>query len=265
MKDGVLARDGVQLAYEDAGHGDPPVVLVHGWTCDRSALLPQREHLLAHHRVVSVDLRGHGASDKPRQDYTMEVFADDVAALLRHLGIDRPAVIGHSMGGVVALVLAARHPGRPGAIVTLDAPVVPSDAMRRATAALVPALEGPGYRQAQQAFVRRALLQPGDDPARAEVLIAAMASAPQHVMVSAFREMLACDTAAAAAACRVPFLYLYAAKPATDLKRLRDLCPHVITGQTVGAGHFHQLEVPEQVNAMIDRFLGLIAAKVATA
>lgn len=261
----MLVRDGVRLAYEDAGRGDPPAVLVHGWTCDRSALAPQREHLSRRHRVVSVDLRGHGASDAPQQDYTMEVFADDVAALLRHLDVDRPVVIGHSMGGVIALVLAARHYGLAGAIVTLDAPVAPSDAMRRATATLVPALEGPGYREAQQTFVRRALLQPTDDPVRAQALIERMASAPQHVMASAFREMLACDTEAAAQACRVPFLYLYAAKPATDLKRLRQLCPQVMTGQTVGAGHFHQLEVPDQVNAMIDRFLALIAAKAAGA
>jgi hypothetical protein len=48
---------------------------------------------------------------------------------------------------------------------------------------------------------------------------------------------------------------LYAAKPSSDLARLRQLCPRVVTGQTVGAGHFHQIEVPEQVNAMIDRFL----------
>jgi len=53
------------------------------------------------------------------------------------------------------------------------------------------------------------------------------------------------------------FLYLAAASPLADLARLRELCPHVMIGQTVGAGHFHQLEVPVQVNAMIDRFLEL--------
>jgi pimeloyl-ACP methyl ester carboxylesterase len=43
----------------------------------------------------------------------------------------------------------------------------------------------------------------------------------------------------------------------TEMPRLRAVCPHVVTGQTVGAGHFHQLEVPEQVNAMIERFLAV--------
>jgi hypothetical protein len=53
----------------------------------------------------------------------------------------------------------------------------------------------------------------------------------------------------------VPFLYLAAAPPLADLVRLRALNPQIVIGQTVGAGHFHQLEVPEQVNAMIERFL----------
>ena len=59
----------------------------------------------------------------------------------------------------------------------------------------------------------------------------------------------------AARECKVPFLYLAAAAPLADFAKLRQLCPHVVIGQTVGAGHFHQLEVPDQVNAMIERFL----------
>ena len=60
---------------------------------------------------------------------------------------------------------------------------------------------------------------------------------------------------ASSSACTVPFLALYAEQAFTDLARLRALCSHVITDQTVGAGHFHQLEAPEQINAMIERFL----------
>ena len=60
-------RDGVKLAFEETGHGTP-VVLIHGWTCDRSYFAPQRDHFARAHRVVSVDLRGHGESDKPHVD-----------------------------------------------------------------------------------------------------------------------------------------------------------------------------------------------------
>ena len=63
-----LIRDGVALAYEEAGSGDPPLLLVHCWCCDHSYFQPQFEHFQRDHRVVAVDLRGHGASDKPVQD-----------------------------------------------------------------------------------------------------------------------------------------------------------------------------------------------------
>jgi pimeloyl-ACP methyl ester carboxylesterase len=63
-----LIRDGVALAYETRGQGDPPILLVHGWTCDHTYFAPQAEHFSRNHRVISVDLRGHGESDKPEQD-----------------------------------------------------------------------------------------------------------------------------------------------------------------------------------------------------
>ncbi len=69
--------------------------------------------------------------------------------------------------------------------------------------------------------------------------------------------MLAHDTAADAAACRVPTLAVASATLPGDVGRFRKLCPQLVTGQTVGSGHFHQLEVPEQINLMIDRFLAI--------
>jgi pimeloyl-ACP methyl ester carboxylesterase len=86
-----------------------------------------------------------------------------------------------------------------------------------------------------------------------------MASAPQHVMAAAAEDVFTRDAAATAAACRVPFLFITAAAPRSDLAQLRELCPQLVVGQTVGAGHFAQLLVPEQVNAMIARFLAVSA------
>ncbi len=115
-------RDGVKLSFEETGHGKA-VVLIHGWTCDRSYFAPQRDHLARTHRVVSVDLRGHGESDKPQGPYTIAGFADDVAWLCQDLGLVKPIVIGHSMGGMTALEVAARHPDLPRAIVACDSPM----------------------------------------------------------------------------------------------------------------------------------------------
>src|SRR5262249_39115283 len=76
-----LDHDDTTLAYEDTGTGDPAFVFVHGWTCNHTHFAPQVEHFRRRHRTVAVDLRGHGASDAPEQEYTISGFADDVAWL----------------------------------------------------------------------------------------------------------------------------------------------------------------------------------------
>ncbi len=258
-----LIRDGVKLCFEEAGSGAPPLVFVHGWTCDHSFFAPQFDHFKRAHRVIAVDLRGHGESDKPQQDYTIAAFADDLKWLCAELRVEKPVVVGHSMGGFIALVLAAEHPQVPSAIVTLDSPIVLPAPISDTVLDFMRALRGVNFREAQRQFVSQMLFLPSDDPERKSRIIDTMSSAPQHVMASAFEGLDTCDTAAAAAACKVPFLALYADRVMSDLNRLRSLCPHVITGQTVGAGHFHQLEVPAQINAMLDRFLTTALPKAA--
>ena len=74
-----MTMQGKRLAFEDGGVGEPPFVFVHGWTCVRSSFAPQTEHFAQRRRVVSVDLRGHGESDKPAGSYPIAAYADDVA------------------------------------------------------------------------------------------------------------------------------------------------------------------------------------------
>jgi pimeloyl-ACP methyl ester carboxylesterase len=249
----MLNRDGVELFYAEAGTGEPPVLLVHGWTCDHTAMAPLFTYFRRSHRVITVDLRGHGESDKPEQDYTMAVFADDLAWMCGELGLEKPIVIGHSMGGVIAVEVAARFPDLPSAVVTLDAPVVASAALLDRVKPLVEGFHSSAFRELQDQFVDSMFL-PTDNQERKARIKAGMLSTHQHVAESAFDNVLK-DTVSAARACKVPLLVLAAAESLSDLPRLCEVCPNVVTGQTVGAGHFHQLEVPEQITAMIERFL----------
>jgi pimeloyl-ACP methyl ester carboxylesterase len=252
-----LTRDGVALAYDEAGRGDPPMLFVHCWTCDHTFLAPQFEHFSRAHRVVAVDLRGHGESDKPEQDYTVAGFADDLVWLCGRLELTKPVIVGHSMGGNIALELAARYPDVPAAIVMLDSCIVPAPALLEALQQGAEGLRGPEYREVSRQIMHSVCL-PSDDAERTARLIAITSAAPQHVMSNSFdQHLLVWDGAAAAAACRVPALYIGAATPLADVARLRELCPQLVVGQTVGAGHFNNQEVPEQVNAMIERFLAV--------
>lgn len=255
-----MRRDGVDLFYEERGEGEPPILLVHGWCCDHTYFAAQLEHFANRdHRVVAVDLRGHGRSDKPLQAYTMQVFADDLAWVCEVLELARPVVVGHSMGGIVAFDLAARYPDLPSGVVMLDAAVVLPSAARAAIPGFLQKLRGPGYRETLRGYVANSLFIPTDDRERKGRILEGMSSAPQHVVVSAFEGLRDYDPTEATGGLAVPAVYIAAdeAQPRSDMARFHELAPQILYGKTVGSGHFCQLEVPEQVNAMIDRFLAV--------
>jgi pimeloyl-ACP methyl ester carboxylesterase len=257
-----LSRDGVTLCYEEAGQGGPPLLFVHGAFCDHSHFQPQFERFRTTHRVVSVDLRGHGESDKPVQDYTIAGFADDLAWLCGELGLYQPAIIGHSMGGMIALDLAARYPTLPSAIVALDSTIVPPPGTDVFLQPFTDGMHTPEYRDAVRHFMSMNFL-PTDDAKRKSAILDAMTALPQHVISSVWDDHLRWDSTAAAAACKAPVVYVDHGAPNCDLNKFRELCPQLVIGQTVGSGHFATLEVPDQVNAMIERFLFVVAQQPA--
>jgi pimeloyl-ACP methyl ester carboxylesterase len=146
-------------------------VLVHGWCCDHSYFAPQFEYFSSKHRVVTVDLRGHGQSDKPQQSYTMEAFADDVVWLCGQLGLVRAVVIGHRMGSVVAFDLATRYPTLFSGIAMLDAAVVPPAGGRAAISHFLGELRSPDYEKVLREYVANVLFIPTDDQRRKERIL----------------------------------------------------------------------------------------------
>jgi 3-oxoadipate enol-lactonase len=106
------------LAHDDVGEGTP-VVLVHGHTLDRRVWRPCVEALAREHRVVACDLRGYGASPPPREDQPHR-HAEDVLALAAFLGLERPALVGLSMGGGVVLNAALIAPEQVSRLVLVD-------------------------------------------------------------------------------------------------------------------------------------------------
>jgi pimeloyl-ACP methyl ester carboxylesterase len=250
-----IVHNGVTLAYEDRGVGKPTFVFVHGWTCNRSFFAPQVAHFARQHRVVSIDLRGHGDSDKPQGPYTRAQDADDIAFVIEQLGLGPVVAVGHSMGGTIVLQLAAAHPACVVAIVMVDpAPFVFAPEQRTGVEAMVAAIEA-GNQEPRRQFIANHLFLPTSDRKLVEDVLAVMLATPSHVAASAMRGDLAFDGPAVAAHCKVPALHLAATPPFNPPHRMTEWLPRVVNGWTVGAGHFNQLEAPDQVNAMIEGFL----------
>src|SRR3970040_1141642 len=113
--------NGIEVNYREKGEGYP-AFLIHGYTGNLRNWALQVPVISREFRMVSMDHRGHGHSDKPTEpeDYSLELMAEDAYGLLEHLGIEECYVVGHSMGGVVAQLLALNHPEPVRALVLVD-------------------------------------------------------------------------------------------------------------------------------------------------
>ncbi|WP_432987641.1 alpha/beta fold hydrolase [Dactylosporangium sp. CA-233914] len=112
--------NGINLYYETHG-GGRPMILLHGGLGSGEMFGPILPVLAGHHQVIAVDLQGHGRTADIDRPLAVPLMADDVAALIDHLGLDQPDVVGYSLGGGVALQVAIRHPEKVGRLVSASA------------------------------------------------------------------------------------------------------------------------------------------------
>jgi pimeloyl-ACP methyl ester carboxylesterase len=119
---GDVEAQNVRLHYTRTGGDRPPLVLAHGVTDDGLCWTPVAEALAAEYDVIMVDARGHGRSSAPEQGYGPAEQAEDLRAVIAALGLERPAILGHSMGAATTLVLAGTYPDVPGKILLEDPP-----------------------------------------------------------------------------------------------------------------------------------------------
>ena len=252
---------GIRLVYDVAGAGDPPIVFVHGWGGDRSYLAPQTEHFAARHTVLALDLRGHGESSQPAPGgtrYDVDVLADDVLAVAEAAGLRRPVLVGHSLGGLIGLSCAAR-PGALSALVMVDPAPITNESAKAYFRESVDTVRADADRSWRSSFAAGFFLP--TDTARRDEIIAGFPAGDPDIAAAVLLAMGEFDGAGALSRATVPVLSIGSAHPANSAADLRAACSSITIGQTVGSGHFNQLEVPGQVNAMIEKFLALNAAE----
>lgn len=104
-------HQGCSLHYEEYGHG-APLILIHGLGSSSQDWELQVPVLARHYRLIVVDVRGHGRSDKPRERYSIKGFSFDLSALIEHLALPPAHVVGLSMGGMIAFQLAVDEPAQ---------------------------------------------------------------------------------------------------------------------------------------------------------
>lgn len=247
-------RDGVALAHSEVGVGAPPLLFIHGWCCNRTHWREQVIAFQDRHWTIAVDLRGHGDSDKPDQDYGISGFVDDVAWLCGKIGLEKPVVVGHSMGGVIGMNLVRRHPELARALVMVDSPVVPlPEALQPTAEAVFGGLKTPAYVDIAKNFVSTFMFRPDSDPALKQAIIDGMAVAPQRLMWTALSDTLTPENIAPGAI-PVPSLFVRATTQIASADEIRARYPGTQV-QDVDAAHFLQMENPRAFNDVLRRFI----------
>ena len=257
------------MHYVRAGSGVPPLVFVHGYTCDLSDWNLQLESLKGRHEVVACDLRGHGQTPGRAHECSIEHFGGDVAALLGNFEFPQSILIGHSMGCRVVLEAARLDPQRIAGLVLIDgsrqAAGEDAAAEREGRAAIDRA---GGYRSWVEVLVEQMFRQPSDRSRRA---VERALRLPADIGVELRARQMRWDAAqmdAALASVRVPLMVIQSTWINADGRRLslerggnapwldlvRSAVPQARTEILAGLGHFPQLEAPEAVNRLIEEF-----------
>ena len=257
--EGRVEVGGVTLGYSLTGSG-PPVVLLHGWCGDRAFWRHQTASLSESYRVLSLDFRGHGDSDAPRGGYTLAQLAEDVVTATTALGDSPAAVVGHSMGGMVAQRLAIDHPNTVGALALVaTAAADPDDALISARI-----LEDSAVLDYREAFERHSprWFAADADPTVKEWALSRMRSVPERVALELVRDYRGLDFRAELPSIKAPTLVIGAnADVSTRAERSDEIAAAILGAKLVlveAAGHFVQLERPAEVNGALTEFLGSV-------
>ena len=256
------AADGTTIAYEQHGEtkgASPTVVLVHGITEQQHNWDPIVDRLRATHHVVTVDLRGHGASGQAAS-YDLAAMAGDVAAVIAAVGVERPHLVGHSLGGMVVTALGAAMP--VSSIVNVDQSLDLS-AFKAQVAPLQAMLEDPASFPAVIAELFDALAGAldGDERSRIE----ALRRPDQRAVLGIWQLLFDLDEAAIAevvdtalagyATNTAPYLALFGVDPGPEYGEwLTARIPAAQVDVWDGLGHYPHLVSPDRFVATLETF-----------
>jgi len=253
--------NGITLAYNDTGRG-LPIVFLHAFPLNRTMWAEQESALSSHHRVITIDLRGHGESDAPLWHYTIDQAADDVRALLDHLSIRQALFVGLSMGGYILLAFYRKYADRVKGMVLADTRAradKPEEKAGRFQMAQVAYKQGPS---AIADIMIPKLLSPATIQTRPEIAqrvrtmiegnqisgiagdLMAMAERPDSVPLL---KQIACPT-------QIIVGELDQATPPADAKLMAEQIPHARLAIIPNAAHLANLEQPESFTRLIEEF-----------
>ncbi len=249
----VQSKDTVRIHYSDVGQGDTALVFIHCWMCDSSYWQKQVDYFKSKYRVVTIDLAGHGQSGLERRDYTIGKFADDVAVVINKLHLEKVILVGHSMGGPVALEAANHLSGKIIGVIAVDSFATgfqwpEKDKIQEVVAPFKENFKEQTYKLVSSMFPEN------ENPALVNEIASDMASGPEQVGISAFvhlLEWMADDYQQIHENLPIPFVHINALHK--NMPIIRDKIVFVSD-----VGHFIPQEAPKKFNEALEQAIYLM-------
>lgn len=254
------AGDGQRIRFARSGaSGRLRLVFIHGWTCDKSYWNGQVEAFSTDHDVLTLDLVGHGDSDKDRRTWSMEQLGDDVARAVEVSGSGPAVIVGHSMGGPVAIEAARRLGPTVKGVVTID---ILTTLKPRKPSGSVP-LTAETYRTEGEKMIRTGMFQPGTDPRLVDRIATAMTSGAPQVALGLSDALNRYDAKAGLKALgATPLTMIDAGSREVDVAGLREVHPNVRLFLIEHVGHFVMIDDPATFNGLLRTETALMAGLV---
>lgn len=258
LRDGTVdSSDGVPIHYLAGGHGERALVFVHGWLGNAEWWRPVMARFAPEYRVVALDLAGHGRSGRARTDWTVERFADDVAAVVQGLELEHVVLLGHSMSGAIT-VQAARVLGPRVEL------LVPVDTLNDVEWDLAPEVWAQffgglraDFPTAVEGFFRGMLFAPGSPPEVVERVVAEARAADPMLAIPMLERAREFDLRAALAGLGLPIHALQSDLNPTRLETNRKYAPRFEAEVISGVGHWPMLEAPQAFGDALARILAV--------
>ncbi len=245
----VLSKDGMKIVYDVVGNGEPTLVFVHGWSCDKSYWNDQVKTFSPKYKVVTIDLAGHGESGSERKNYTMELFGEDVAAVVNKLELDKVILIGHSMGGYVIIEAARQLKEKVIGLVGADTYQGLEDEMTKEQIDQFMKPFKENFVQKTKEFVKTMFPQTADSNLVNRVADD-MSSAPPQVAISAMQNLFGYHAFKALKDMNAPIISINCDRYPLNVEETRKHTKSFEVKMMNGAGHFVMLEDPEKFNML---------------
>ena len=247
----VPAADGVPIHYDVKGKGEPALVFVPCFSCDRALWENQVAAFSKNHRVVTIDLPGHGESGKKRTNWSIEGYGEDVKTVVTKLDLKRVVLIGSSMGGPVILEAARLMPERVVGIVPVDTLQNVEQKMTAEQAdAMVKQLQSDYKGQITQ-YANKYLFAPGTPATVKELVLAKAVAMPPELGLPIIKAASLYDPIATLRTIKIPIRAINSDLNPTNLEGNRKYAPQFDAVIMKGVGHYPMLEDPARFNELL--------------